>query len=181
VTNPAFVKFKGKYYLYYKSNGARYGVAVSEKLEGPYVHHKRHITRTNKIIEDGTAFVWDGRVCLITTDNKGTLVRGGGLLWESEDGVSFGAPSRAYYTLEKYISKEQYPHTHQVKGRIGKGDRWKVVRPQILMEDGRPAWLYGPTAAYYKDRKYTNCLVFRILTDEEVLKKREEEKSEDER
>ena len=60
VCNPAFVKFKDKYYLYYKSIGAKYGVAVADKLEGPYVHRPEPITNTNKTIEDGTAFIWKG-------------------------------------------------------------------------------------------------------------------------
>ena len=43
-----------------------------------------------------------------------------------------------------------------------------MVRPQILMEDGRPAWLYAPSTACYKGRQYSDNLVFKILTDEEV-------------
>jgi len=51
VCNPAFVRFKDKYYLYYKSKNARYGVAVADRLEGPYVHHPTPITKTDKTIE----------------------------------------------------------------------------------------------------------------------------------
>jgi hypothetical protein len=40
------------------------------------------------------------------------------------------------------------------------------------MEHGRPAWFYGPINAKHEGREYTNCLVFKVLTDEEVLVKR---------
>lgn len=43
-----------------------------------------------------------------------------------------------------------------------------MVRPRTLMEDGRPAWLYAPSTARYKGREYTDNLVFKILTDEEM-------------
>jgi hypothetical protein len=174
VCNPAFVKFKDKYYLYYKSKNARYGVAVADKLEGPYIHHPTPITKTNKTIEDGTAFVWNGKVCLVTTDNHGAIKRGGGLLWRSEDGVDFGLPVMAYDHFDKYVTREQFPRTHSVRrGRpIRIKGYTKIVRPQILMEDGRPAWLYGPTGVARKGREYTDCHVFKLMTDEEVLEKR---------
>jgi len=56
VCNPAFLKFKGKYYLYYKSANAKYGVAIANKLEGPYLHHPESVTKNDKTIEDGINF-----------------------------------------------------------------------------------------------------------------------------
>jgi hypothetical protein len=45
VVNPAFLKHpSGKYLLYFKSRGARMGVAIAEKLEGPYVHQPRPLS-----------------------------------------------------------------------------------------------------------------------------------------
>ncbi len=165
--NPAFVKFKGKYYLYYKSVKAKYGVAVADKLEGPYIHHPTPITKTDKTIEDGTAFIWKGKVCLVTTDNHGTIKRGGGLLWQSEDGVHFGLPVMAYDHFDVYVTQQQYPRTHGVRSKRIKSYS-KIVRPQILMENGRPAWLYGPSGACQKGRPYSDCHVFKIMSDEEV-------------
>jgi len=168
VCNPAFIKgLDGRYYLYYKSAHARYGVAVADKLEGPYIHHPESVTKNDKTIEDATACVWNGKVCLVTTDNHGTIQRGGGLLWQSDDGLSFGPPTRAYCTLDRHVSQERYPRTHSAKGKRIKGYS-KMVRPQILMEDGRPAWLYAPSTACYQGRQHTDNLVFKILTDEEV-------------
>jgi hypothetical protein len=166
--DPAFIKgLDGRYYLYYKSAKARYGVAVADKLEGPYLHHPQSVTKNDRTIEDATAFIWNGKVCLITTDNHGTIQRGGGLLWQSDDGLSFGPPTRAYYTLKRHVSQERHPRTHSVKGKRIK-DYSKMVRPQILMDHGGPAWLYAPSTGYYQGRQYSDNLVFKILTDEEV-------------
>ena len=110
----------------------------------------------------------------MTTDNHGTIKRGGGLLWQSEDGVDFGLPVMAYDHFDKYVTKEQYPRTHSV--RRGKPARIKgyikIVRPQILMENGRPAWLYGPSGVARKGREYTDCHVFKLLTDQAVREQR---------
>jgi len=168
VCNPAFIKgLDGRYYLYYKSAKARYGVAIADKLEGPYVHYPDPITQNDRTIEDGYAFIWDVKVYLLTTDNHGIIQPGGGLLWESKDGIHFGLPTRAYYTFDHYVSQEQYPRTHGVKGRPIKS-YCRIVRPQILMENGRPAWLYAPSGACQTGRVYSDCHVFKILSDEEM-------------
>ena len=62
--------------------------------------------------------------------------------------------------------KPVYPRTHSVKGKRIK-DYSKMVRPQFLMEDRRPAWLYAPSTGCYRGRRYSDNLVFEILTDEE--------------
>ena len=89
------------------------------------------------------------------------------MLWQSDDGLSFRSPTRAYYTLDRHVNQEQYPRTHSAKGKPIKRYS-KMVRPQILVEDGRPAWLYAPSTGCYKGRQYTDNLVFKILTDEEM-------------
>ncbi len=172
VCNPAFVKMpSGKHHLYFKASGKesgmRYGVAIAGKLEGPYIHTDSPATENEEMIEDGTAFIWNGEVCLLTTDNHGNVLKGGGAFWRSEDGLKFGPPALGYYRFDKYVSQEQYPRTHGVKGRRIKSYA-KIVRPQILMENGRPAWLYAPSGACEKGRGYSDCHVFRIMTDEEV-------------
>jgi len=172
VCNPAFVKMpNGKYHLYFKAagkeTGMRYGVAIADKLEGPYVATDTPATNNKELIEDGTAFIWNGKVCLLTTDNHGNVLRGGGAFWQSEDGLKFGSPTLGYYHFDKYVSQQHYPRTHGVKGRPLKSYS-KIVRPQILIEDGRPAWLYAPSGACEKGRAYSDCHVFRIMTDEEV-------------
>lgn len=176
VCNPAFVRIpNGPYYLYFKAagkeTGMRYGVAIADKLEGPYVPTDAPVTDNKELIEDATAFIWNGKVCLITTDNHGNVFRGGGAFWESDDGLKFGPPKIAYFRLGTHVTKEQYPRSRGVKGKPSKGGG-KIVRPQILMEDRRPAWLYAPSTECYEGRKYSDCLVFRILTDEEVMERR---------
>jgi hypothetical protein len=157
VCNPAFVKFRGKYHLYYKSRDAKYGVAVADALEGPYVHHPEPVTRNDKVIEDGYAFAWKGKIHLLTTDNKGTLEAGGGLLWTSDDGVTFSKPERGFYPLGRYTPRSAHPGNRPVYNNA-----WKVERPQVLVENGEPAWLYAPCGNSLTGREFTDCLVFRI-------------------
>ena len=153
VCNPAFVKFKGKYMIYYKSNGAKYGVAIADKLEGPYIHHPEPVTKNKTVIEDGYAFVWNGKVNLVTTDNKGIIARKGGLLWQSDDGVTFSQPVRGFYPFGQMVSKKDFPKNRQVYGD------WAIERPQVLMLDGRPAWFYAPSGSSLTGRDCTDCLV----------------------
>jgi hypothetical protein len=80
VVNPAFVQAPGgKCHLYFKSRGARMGAAIADKLEGPYVHQPNPISSNQRRVEDGYAFIMDGKFYLLTTDNHGVNVRGGGL------------------------------------------------------------------------------------------------------
>ena len=77
--NPTFLAFGGKYYIYFKAAPrgrqmeCRYGYAVADKLEGPYTLSDKPCTDNTSYIEDATAFVWQGKVCLLTTDNFGRL------------------------------------------------------------------------------------------------------------
>jgi hypothetical protein len=162
VTNPAFVKYREKYYLYYKSNKHKYGVAVADKLEGPYVHHPQPVTKNKTQIEDGYAFVWKGKINLLTTDNRGIIARKGGLLWQSEDGINFGQPVRGFYPLGRMVSKSDYPRNRPVYGD------WAIERPQLLLLDGEPAWFYAPSGSSLTGREYADCLVFRVLKEDQL-------------
>lgn len=48
------------------------------------------VTKNSVGIEDEYAFLYENMICLLTTDNHGILEEGGGILWKSDDGVSFG-------------------------------------------------------------------------------------------
>ena len=66
----------GKFHLYFKSRcqgqpGTVYGVALADRLEGPYRISGEPLTTKGVMIEDGCAFAWQGKVCLISTDNDG--------------------------------------------------------------------------------------------------------------
>ncbi len=145
VNNPAYVKSPdGKHLIYFKAypgprrEGIRMGVAVSDKLEGPYRIHDTPITANDHYIEDGTAFLWGDQVCLITTDNHGAIERGGGLLWVSDDGINFREkPLHAFHPLRKYLKHGVPDGARAIYGR-----EIKFERPQMLTVDNRPLCLY---------------------------------------
>lgn len=162
VANPAFLKgVNGKYYLYFKARhvdgGIKYGVAISDTLSGPFVMVDKPVTSNNHTVEDGYAFLYKGRICVLTTDNHGIIEEGGGLLWCSDDGIKFDKPMKGFGALGQYIKRADYP-----KARGVYTSSWKIERPQILMVDGKPKYLYGPCGMSLTGRKYTDNLVFEI-------------------
>jgi hypothetical protein len=119
----------------------RMGVAVADQLEGPYVIQDKPITANDRVIEDGTAFQWGDKICLITTDNHGMIERGGGLLWVSDDGIHFESkPRHAFHPLRSYL-KDGVPKT----ARMIYGKETKFERPQMLTINNQPAYLYLPS------------------------------------
>ncbi|MBI4890694.1 MAG: glycoside hydrolase N-terminal domain-containing protein [Acidobacteria bacterium] len=147
VVNPTLLQVGGRFYLYFKTSGpvpgsTVYGLAISDRLEGPYVMNARPVTSEGVTIEDATAFEWDGKICLLTTDNHGkvTGVRGGGALWVSEDGVNFRPEwtQLGYHRIPAYYPAYQEGRVKQVYG----GDP-KFERPKVLVIEGKPAYLYA--------------------------------------
>ncbi len=139
--NPAFSKNPntGKYHLFFKGKGARMGLAIADKLEGPYVRQLEPISTSERRVEDGTAFVSGGKFYLLTTDNHGVNVRGGGLLWKSDDGITFDAtPKIGYQSPKSYLPSSSNKGGWR-KSYYGAGT---FQRPQILLIDGRPTYLY---------------------------------------
>ena len=158
VNNPALLPYPGGgFYLYFKSEKARMGLAIAEKLEGPYVQLPFPITSNEHRIEDGYAFIMDGRVCLLTTDNEGIIERGGGLLWTSDDGIHFGEPAPGFHTIQRYIDRERLSKAkHHYGGRM-----MKFERPQVLMIEGKPSYLYAPSGYHIKGGESTVCYVLK--------------------
>src|SRR5690606_25528879 len=78
VNNPALLPYKGGFLLYFKSQGARMGLPVAENLAGPYIQLPFPVTQNDTMIEDGYAFVYQDKICLLTTDNHGIIKKGGG-------------------------------------------------------------------------------------------------------
>jgi hypothetical protein len=147
VNNPAFVKgADGNYYLYFKAmpgndrSRLSMGLAISKRLEGPYIMQAEPVTNNKTAIEDGTAFLWKDSICLITTDNHGIIERGGGLLWTSADGLHFGAPRLAFHPLRMYLPQGVPPGA-----RFIYGNETKFERPQVLMIEGEPKYLFMPS------------------------------------
>lgn len=164
VNNPAFVQAPdGRLLLYFKAKpgptgGVRMGVAVAKRLEGPWRIQPRPVTANDRTIEDGTAFVWQGRIRLLTTDNHGILERGGGLLWSSDDGLLFDPePAHALHPLRVYLGGRA-----PAGARFHYGRETKFERPQMLMEQGRPAWLYAPSGTALHGEDGTGVHLLRL-------------------
>ena len=153
-TNPAFIKHpSGQYWLYYKSwntkdyetdtgpikGNRKYGLAIAEKLEGPYIKHLSNplidfsSKGNNKQLED--AFVWmeDKKFHMIARD-MGVFNFENGILMDSKKGLVWSEPKIAYYAAEKYIQQPPAPSHLKKYGRF--------ERPQILFKNGKPAYLF---------------------------------------
>jgi len=148
VNNPAFLAMPdGRFFLYFKSNDTRknhkwaprMGLAIADKLEGPYKQLKEPVTKNNFVIEDGYAFRYGNKIYFLTTDNHGLICNGGGLLWESTDGLNFKNPSNAFNVVAAYFPDRKLP----AKAKVFKAAKFE--RPQVLMLDGKPSYLYMPS------------------------------------
>jgi hypothetical protein len=162
--NPAFLTLNNQYYLYFKStgkDGLQYGLATSDKLEGPYTITERPVTANHGTLEDGTVFSYDGYIYLLTTDNHGknTGIRGGGTLWKSKDGITFDIADATigYDRIPAYYSKYDPEKVVKIYGPDP-----KLERPKILMIDGKPAYLYGPSGWNVFGGERTVCHVLKI-------------------
>jgi hypothetical protein len=156
VNNPAFFAHPdGRYFLYYKAmkkgDVRRMGVAVSDKLEGPYISHKEYLTSNDTEIEDGYAFYSNEKVCLITTHNEA----GEGFLWKSDDGITFNQPLLGYDKMEHYVGEEA-----MLNGKVHRGEKFE--RPQILMINGKPQYLYVASGVNFAGRNTSCSCVLRI-------------------
>lgn len=154
----------GRFFLYFKAmkkgaNSTRMGLAIAAQFEGPYVIQKEPVTDNDVSIEDGYVFLGkDGKVHFITTDNHGIIETGGGLEWISADGLKFGLPTQAYRPLDHYIDKNDFPLARTIYG----SGIWKCERPQILIENGEPKWLYAPSGISLDGDLATESHVFQI-------------------
>ncbi|MES2775984.1 MAG: glycoside hydrolase family protein [Bacteroidota bacterium] len=154
-TNPAFIKHpNGQYWLYYKSwntkdyetatnplirGNRKYGLAVADKLEGPYTKHEGNpvidfsAKGNNCQFED--AFVWmEKKKFKMIARDMGFFNHENGLLMESGNGVEWKEPEIAYYAADRYIQQPPAPSHLKKYGRF--------ERPQILFLDGKPAYLF---------------------------------------
>ena len=168
VNNPALLPHPdGRFLLYFKAmSGPRpqgklsMGVAIADKLEGPYVIQKDPVTANERIIEDGYAFMWRDHVCLMTTDNQGILEEGGGLIWVSEDGIRFSEqPLKGFHNFNDFYLNDQ----SREKMILYRGNKAKFERPQLLMgQDGEPEYLYCPSGAALDGSDGTNAYILRL-------------------
>jgi len=157
-TNPAFlVHPNGEYWLYYKSwndeeyklskdksirGNRKYGLAIANKINGPYIKHEKNpvidfsYLGNNEQLED--AFVWfeNGKFKLIARDMR-VFNHEFGLIFESEDGIHWEEPEIAYFQTNYYFNQPPAPKHLNRYGRF--------ERPQILMKNGKPEYLFTAT------------------------------------
>lgn len=162
VNNPAFLQHPdGGYFLYFKSEKARMGLAVAENLEGPYIQLPFPVTANDQNIEDGYAFLYKDKFALLTTDNHGMIEAGGGILWTSDDGIHFNQYEKGFHRINAYTDIAMA----KVAVHYGPKDRKyaKFERPQLLIVDGKPAYLYAPSGAniYGGDCTISHVLKFK--------------------
>jgi hypothetical protein len=146
----------GQFWLYYKSwntaeydhgqppirGNRKYGLATADLLQGPYRRHPRNPLidfsgrGQNRQCED--AFVWlqDGKFRIIARD-MGVFNQEVGLIMESEDGLAWSEPLIAYLPVRAYVEQPPAPKHLTKYGRF--------ERPQLLLRDGRPAYLFTTT------------------------------------
>jgi len=157
-TNPTFLQHtNGQYWLYYISfNEAEYnaaakgtirgnrkcGLAIANKIEGPYEKYGRNPVidfsgmGNNQQLED--PFVWKekGLYKMISRD-MGIYSQRDGLYMESKDGVHWSKPVKAYDELSTYLSLPKGDKNLKKYGRL--------ERPNLLIRNGKPAYLIGAT------------------------------------
>lgn len=174
VNNPAFLQHQdGRFFLYYKAremrpgdtqNQKKMGLAIADNVEGPYVHLPEPITNNDMTIEDGYAFLMNGKYYLLTTDNHGTIQSGGGLLWKSDDGITFNdTPLAAFDLLGVHIPGGIPAGWKNYYGPGGDGS--KMERPQVLMIDGKPAYFYAPSGTNIEGGDGSISYVFKFNPD----------------
>lgn len=161
VNNPALLKHPGGgYFLYFKSEKAKMGLAIAEQIEGPYVQLPFPVTANEKGIEDGYAFVHKGEISLLTTDNHGIIEAGGGILWTSSDGIHFDQYEKGFMRINDYtrvdMSKVGIHYGPQNSPYA------KFERPQLLIEKGNPRYLYAPSGIHIYGGDCTVSYVLRF-------------------
>ena len=174
VCNPAFLKIKNKYYIYFScitqphaKASHSYGYAVAEKLEGPYTLCDAPITDNIAYIEDAQAFSTDGKYYLLTTDNfgKNTGIFGNLILWESKDGLQFKLKDAqiAMGTLFDYWGTEnEQKELLKTPNLFIRSTSGKMERPAILQVNGKPAYLYAVGDVNLEGGSVSKSYVFKI-------------------
>lgn len=178
ISNPTLLKVDGKYFLYNKAvlkknpkkkwGAYTYGVAISDTLEGPY-NYTKQVTPDWRGIEDVYAFEMNGSVYFLSRDfgsKKGS--HGGGLLWQSDDGLYFPWENvtRSFEALDHYVGKETLADNTVYRGDL----TGRLERPQILFEDGKPAYLYMATGINSTPGHGSRSHVFKIHIEAETKK-----------
>lgn len=158
VNNPALLQHPdGGYFLYFKTKMGIMGLAIAENIEGPYVQLPYPVTYNEQAVEDGYAFMMDEAFCLLTTDNHGMIEKGGGVLWKSKDGIRFTEAEKGFHRAHAYLDSSALSHAKRHYG----GDIIKFERPQLLLINDKPAYLYAPSGYHFFGKDATASYVLR--------------------
>ena len=162
VNNPTLLPMPdGKFHLYYKALSDRFGavrrmgLAIADRVEGPYRFEPAPLTANEGTIEDGFAFRLRDEVCLLVTDCHGAGF-GGGYIYRSRDGRTFDPkPVRAFEPLDRYVTTWAGPKHHYFK--------WVLQRPALLLDRaGHPTHLFAPSGTAPEGGDGTASFLFRI-------------------
>jgi hypothetical protein len=113
------------------------------------------------VFEDAQVFQQNGTVYVVTTDNYGTLtgVAGALALWKSADGIHFSPDD---IELAAYLFPHYIPHYNPTTAKRVYGGTPSPQRPKILLQAGRPAYLYVASGWVYDGTARCESHVFRI-------------------
>jgi len=149
--NPALLKAPdGKFYLYYKGRSILYeqqnqricrriGLAVAEKLEGPYVKHPDNpvLDHSPKDYEDPYVWYEDSLFKMILHDLS-YIEHGTGLYLESTDGKKWSKPVKGYPSTKSAFGVKQ-----------------RLETPILLMRDGHPQYLFNNRGGSEKEKVFS--------------------------
>ena len=162
VNNPTLLPMPdGRFFLYYKAMKSgkgqvrRMGLAIADKIDGPYHFEKDPLTSNEGTIEDGFAFALNGEICLLVTDCHGEGV-GGGMIYHSKDGIRFNSKEiRAYEAIDHYMPRWPKPASGW--------SPWVLQRPALLLDkSGVPTHLFAPCGTPPAGKNGTATFVFEI-------------------
>jgi len=164
------VKFKGKWYLYFKG-GARFqhdylGVAVADKPEGPFkIADKPCILKDGKhcgtYLEDLLPLVWKDKVYLLVDDNFGgrTGVHGAVSLFESEDGLTFPY-DKARLAVDLIAAYKAFDMRKTCGWAAGNCSKFEA--PRLLWIDGEPKYFFGVSRMQIDGRPAASSYILKI-------------------
>jgi hypothetical protein len=161
--NPSLIKHPdGRFYLYYRikfpglEGDCTYGVAIADKLEGPYTHHPERVVNNPTYIEDPYVFYQEGLFYMLITDNHNPKGKQGMLL-SSKDGLFFDYNEGLRFgRICDYIPQEDLPKNEY---DIPKGI---FERPQLLLKNGKPTHFFTPSLHNINDVEVSRCYLFSI-------------------
>ncbi len=179
--NNSLVKFRDKYFLFFMYNprmvpmktnkGSRHdntslGVAVADKLEGPYIEQVGSVfaAPAGKKVEDLCAYVnEDGIISATMCDNYGMYSVDGGIYSEMDLGhfERTGEVVMVPKSIAWEARPKMFPNQDFSKGKTVYGNN-KYERPKIIMVDEVPSYLFLPSGFNDEGKPWTALHGFKI-------------------